>query len=152
MLATMPREPQRLKIARPSPRRGTTSQRMYGAAWQRFRDAWFAQEPRFCAHCALRGIVRPANTADHIRPHKGDPVLFWDPANLQALCGTCHSVKTANEDGGFGRPVVEAVPNPPVKLNELFARLRDKALNDGRADVEHAGHDRERESERDDDE
>jgi 5-methylcytosine-specific restriction enzyme A len=26
-----------------------------------------------------------------------------DPANLQLLCQTCHSVKTVQEDGGFGR-------------------------------------------------
>ena len=140
----MPREPLRLNRHRPTTKRGTTAERGYGGAWQRFRAAWFAQEPRFCAHCAARGRIQPATVADHIRPHKGIPNLFWDPANLQGLCATCHSVKTANEDGGFGRPVVEAVPNPPVKLNELFARLRHKALDDGRPDVEHGGADGER--------
>lgn len=145
----MPREPLHLNRPRSPRPRGTTTERMYGAAWQRFRDAWFKLEPRFCAHCAARGIVRPAKVADHIRPHKGDPVLFWDPHNLQPLCLSCHSAKTAQEDGGFGRPVVEAVPNPPVKLNDLFARLRDKALKDHGPDVEDGGDDQARESERD---
>jgi 5-methylcytosine-specific restriction protein A len=28
--------------------------------------------------------------------------LFWDQSNWQPLCHTCHSKKTAREDGGFG--------------------------------------------------
>jgi 5-methylcytosine-specific restriction protein A len=39
---------------------------------------------------------------DHIRPHMGDPALFWDEGNWQALCDytspfNCHGTKTANE-------------------------------------------------------
>lgn len=58
---------------------------------------------------------------DHIKPHRlkqaidsGDPEriagarsLFWDSAgNWQSLCKRHHDVKTATEDGGFGRPAV----------------------------------------------
>jgi 5-methylcytosine-specific restriction protein A len=43
-----------------------------------------------------------ATVVDHIKPHQGDPELFWDSENLQALCAPCHSRKTASEDGGFG--------------------------------------------------
>lgn len=39
---------------------------------------------------------------DHIVPHRGDPELLYDEANLQSLCHECHSKKTAREDGGFG--------------------------------------------------
>jgi 5-methylcytosine-specific restriction enzyme A len=53
--------------------------------------------------------VASATVADHITPHKGDPVLFWDPDNLQSLCAACHGRKTATEDGGFGRPVCKPV-------------------------------------------
>lgn len=29
---------------------------------------------------------------DHIRPHRGNPALFWDEANLQTLCADpCHN-------------------------------------------------------------
>jgi 5-methylcytosine-specific restriction endonuclease McrA len=28
---------------------------------------------------------------DHIRPHRGDPDLFWDQRNWQRLHRTCHS-------------------------------------------------------------
>ena len=44
----------------------------------------------------------PSTHADHIKPHKGDWTLFCDMANLQGLCASCHSKKTAGEDGGFG--------------------------------------------------
>ncbi|MFR3634507.1 MAG: HNH endonuclease [Sutterella sp.] len=37
-----------------------------------------------------------------MKPHKGDMALFWDQSNWQPLCHTCHSKKTAREDGGFG--------------------------------------------------
>lgn len=53
---------------------------------------------------------------DHIVPHRlsnaldsGDATriaaaqaLFWNSGNWQGLCSTCHSTKTAREDGGFG--------------------------------------------------
>lgn len=40
---------------------------------------------------------------DHIIPHKGDQSLFWDQMNWESLCARCHGLKTATEDGGFGR-------------------------------------------------
>ena len=39
-----------------------------------------------------------ATDVDHIVPHRGDPALFWDEENWQALCHSCHSKKTRNED------------------------------------------------------
>jgi 5-methylcytosine-specific restriction protein A len=50
-----------------------------------------------------RDEVVAAVVVDHIIPHKGDKALFWDSGNWQALCKRCHDVKTATEDGGFGR-------------------------------------------------
>jgi 5-methylcytosine-specific restriction enzyme A len=41
--------------------------------------------------------------ADHIRPHDGDPVLFWNEANLQCLCKACHDgPKQAQDRKGRG--------------------------------------------------
>ncbi|MFA5379199.1 MAG: HNH endonuclease signature motif containing protein, partial [Dehalococcoidia bacterium] len=51
--------------------------------------------------CVMCG--RPATDVDHIEPHCGDYDKFWDESNLSALCHSCHSRKTAREDGGFGR-------------------------------------------------
>lgn len=82
--------------------------RQESAAWHRWyslpiwtddlRPAQLLREP-FCRECARRGI-RPcprATDVDHIRDHKGDWSLFADPANLESLCHSCHSRKTAKE-------------------------------------------------------
>jgi 5-methylcytosine-specific restriction protein A len=49
----------------------------------------------WCAECHTRGHITPAVDVDHILPHQGDPALFWDRANLMALCKQCHARKTA---------------------------------------------------------
>jgi 5-methylcytosine-specific restriction protein A len=43
-----------------------------------------------------------ATVVDHIIPHNGDMVRFWDQDNWQPLCKQCHDIKTATEDGGLG--------------------------------------------------
>ena len=52
---------------------------------------------RFCRVCAQKGIRTLATDVDHIRDHKGDWDLFTDRGNLQSLCHSCHSRKTAAE-------------------------------------------------------
>lgn len=44
--------------------------------------------------CQAPGCERPSSEVDHIVPHNGDERLFFDRANLQGLCETCHSQKT----------------------------------------------------------
>lgn len=40
---------------------------------------------------------------DHITPHRGDPELFWDEANLQAVAKGWHdSEKQRQERAAFG--------------------------------------------------
>lgn len=82
--------------------RGTAAQRGYGSRWQKARLRYLRQHP-LCVKCMEEGRLTPATVVDHIQPHKGDPVLFWDESNWQALCKPCHDRKTAWEDGGFGR-------------------------------------------------
>jgi len=38
--------------------------------------------------------VEPATDVDHVQPHEGDLMRFWQWDNLQPLCATCHSRKT----------------------------------------------------------
>ena len=49
--------------------------------------------------CVRQGRVTPARDVDHVQRVLGanDP-LFWDPANHQSLCASCHSTKTATEN------------------------------------------------------
>lgn len=91
-----------LKQSQRDDRRGTAHQRGYGSQWQKARLGWLMKHP-LCVHCEQRGRVTAATVVDHITPHKGDRHLFWDRDNWQSLCKPCHDVKTAKEDGGFGR-------------------------------------------------
>lgn len=91
---------------KPKPRvheaRGSAHSRGYGRKWRAARLGYLAHHP-LCVHCLDRGHVTASTDVDHIIPHGGDPILFWDAENnWQALCHSCHSVKTAREDGGFG--------------------------------------------------
>lgn len=91
---------------KPKPRvheaRGSAHSRGYGRKWQAARLGYLQKHP-LCVHCLARGHVVAATDVDHIKPHGGDPVLFWDfENNVQSLCHPCHSLKTATEDGGFG--------------------------------------------------
>jgi 5-methylcytosine-specific restriction endonuclease McrA len=44
-----------------------------------------------------------ATNVDHIVPRRRGGADL-DPTNVQAMCASCHSAKTAIRDGGFGRP------------------------------------------------
>ena len=81
--------------------RGTAAQRGYDGRWAKARAA-FLSDNSLCIHCSKTGRVTAATVVDHIIPHKGDMELFWNRDNWQSLCKTCHDVKTATEDGGFG--------------------------------------------------
>lgn len=74
---------------------------VYGAAWQRARLVYLAANP-LCVECLAVDRVTPARDVDHVVPHRGDLARFWDRSNWQSLCATCHKIKTAREDGGFG--------------------------------------------------
>jgi 5-methylcytosine-specific restriction protein A len=63
---------------------------------------YLKQHP-LCVKCLEEGKITIATVVDHIIPHKGDMVLFWQVENHQALCKRCHAIKTAKEDGGFGK-------------------------------------------------
>ena len=93
--------------------RGNAHQRGYGIKWQQYREHWLREFP-LCgmrragpsaehSECWRSGRAIAATDVDHITPHRGDQRLFWDQDNHQSLCHTCHSKKTAREDGGFGR-------------------------------------------------
>lgn len=84
-------------------KRESSSQRGYGYKWQKASKGFLAKNP-LCAEHGRRGEVEAATEVDHIIPHKGDMALFWNRANWQSLCHSCHSTKTATEDGGWGNP------------------------------------------------
>ena len=72
--------------------------------WQRLRQYVLGRQP-LCRKCLEAKRITPATVVDHIKPHRGDESLFFDEANLQALCKSCHDRKTAKEDGRWQKKV-----------------------------------------------
>lgn len=68
------------------------------AAWQKLRASVLRDAP-LCVHCQRRGLVQPATDVDHVNGDPGDN----SRANLQPLCHSCHSVKTAADKGKNAR-------------------------------------------------
>lgn len=64
--------------------RPSARERGYTGAWEEARRAFLALHPA-CAFCGYTATV-----VDHVTPHRGDMVLFWDRANWQPLCKPCH--------------------------------------------------------------
>jgi len=85
------------QCARPS-----AAKRGYDKHWKRLRLAHLSAHP-LCVDCLAQGISTAASDVDHIRKFKKndggiDDALRLDPANLQSLCHSHHSMKTNRND------------------------------------------------------
>ncbi|WP_407873221.1 HNH endonuclease signature motif containing protein [Paenibacillus melissococcoides] len=77
--------------------------KLYGRRWRKYREQYLALHPLcVCDECKGKEVPLAADVVDHIKPHKGNYNLFWDPENHQPMNKRCHDRKTAKEDGGFG--------------------------------------------------
>lgn len=61
-------------------------------SWDRLREQHLRKQP-FCIQCKSVILLQ----VDHIKPHQGNPLLFYGESNLQTLCKSCHSRKTMKE-------------------------------------------------------
>ena len=68
-------------------------------AWRTLRRQFIAEHPE----CSVMGCGKRSSHVDHIVARRRGGASL-DPANLQALCHSCHSRKTAQRDGAFGNP------------------------------------------------
>jgi len=75
--------------------RGSSSERGYDRKWQKIRAVIIARDP-VCKACNRK----PTTDVDHITPRRRGGTDA--ESNLQGLCHTCHSSKTATEDGRWG--------------------------------------------------
>ncbi|WP_368027959.1 HNH endonuclease [Hymenobacter sp. UV11] len=68
----------------------------YGtAAWQTARKAQLRRCP-CCEVCTKQGRTTVATVCDHITPVRLGGA-FWDAANHQSLCKSCHARKSQSE-------------------------------------------------------
>lgn len=79
---------------RANEQRDPTVKRLYGRRWQASSQGYLRAHP-LCRECERLGVVEAATEVDHIVPHRGDRQRFWDAANWQPLCTSCHARKTA---------------------------------------------------------
>lgn len=75
--------------------RENASERGYDSKWRSARALFLKKNP-LCAKCREKGKLTPATVVDHIIPHRGDPLLFWNKQNWQPLCKDCHDRKTGS--------------------------------------------------------
>jgi len=78
--------------------RGSAQQRGYDSHWHKYRNVYLSEHP-LCVMCQQAGRVTPAEIIDHIIPLDmgGDK---WANKNLQALCRSHHTEKTARDSRG----------------------------------------------------
>ncbi len=72
-------------------RRGSARARGYTAEWDREAKAFRVAHP-LCLGCEAEQRLSPSEVTDHVIPHRGDMVLFWDRSRWQACCRWHHDV------------------------------------------------------------
>jgi 5-methylcytosine-specific restriction protein A len=78
--------------------------RGYGKRWRTYSAAYLAEHP-VCVGLPGEVCAKASRHVDHKVAVAGpDDPLFWDEANHQALCESCHPRKTVKYDGGYGNP------------------------------------------------
>lgn len=69
--------------------------------WRYARKHQLSKQP-LCAECLKAGKPIKATTVDHIVPIKQGGEKY-EPSNLQSLCWSCHSRKSAKEGSRWGK-------------------------------------------------
>lgn len=77
--------------------RRSAAKRGYDRTWQRLRLMQLRREPLCREHQLRRGEIMEATEVDHIVPLSAGGANALE--NLQSLCKSCHSAKTAREAG-----------------------------------------------------
>lgn len=84
-------------------RRGSSTERGYGADWRKRRESIMRRDYGLCQPCKAAGRLTVATQVDHKMSKAAARRLGWTAAqieadeNLQAICKACHDAKTAKE-------------------------------------------------------
>lgn len=72
------------------------------ARWQKLARAVFERDHYICQRsgvvCTGKAPAPNSPVANHKTPHRGDPKLFWDPANIETVCKRVHDSEIQREE------------------------------------------------------
>lgn len=80
--------------------RGSASSRGYGRKWQKARLQHLEENP-LCLGCQAVGHTKAATIVDHVEPHEGDMVKFWNADMWQSCCKWHHDVIKQRLEASF---------------------------------------------------
>ena len=72
-----------------------------GTRWRNLRT-WVLDQCPLCVRCREKGLTVLAKHVDHVIDRKERPDLAYDDTNLESLCHSCHSKKTATRNNTRG--------------------------------------------------
>ena len=72
-------------------RRGSAASRGYDNKWDKAAKGFLRSHP-LCRGCEAVGVIEAAVLVDHVEPHRGDMVKFWDSSKWQSSCRWHHDV------------------------------------------------------------
>lgn len=68
------------------------------ARWRSLRLTIFLRDLYTCRMCGRLEGSTSRLVCDHVKPHRGNELLFWDEGNLQTLCKPCHDSAKQREE------------------------------------------------------
>jgi 5-methylcytosine-specific restriction protein A len=85
--------------------------RGYGREWEKRRAIVLARDNYLCKECLKHNLYTPATEVDHRIPKTKGGTDDLD--NLQALCNSCHKIKTANDNSNKIKIDINGIPDDP---------------------------------------
>lgn len=82
--------------------RGSARERGYGAAWDKASIGFRRSHP-LCLGCEAVGRFTPSEVTDHVEPHKGNQIKFWNTERWQPACAWHHDVVKQRLEAMFAR-------------------------------------------------
>jgi 5-methylcytosine-specific restriction endonuclease McrA len=86
--------------ARYDAERGNERERGYTARWTDASAKFRIANP-LCHGCKALGIVEPSRVTDHVLPHKGNMIVFWDTSKWQPACYWHHDAVKKMQEVSF---------------------------------------------------
>jgi 5-methylcytosine-specific restriction protein A len=75
--------------------------------WRTERRLFLSERP-LCLGCEAVGVVAPAEVVDHIVPHQGNEVIFWDRSRWQSCCKWHHDAVKQTLELRFAKGAIGA--------------------------------------------